>query len=296
MGDYIETAVAAYQNFFTYMLREITFTATPWYLNYFWALTFISLFVYILELAFPWRKEQPRLRQDFFLDLFYMYFNFFIFKLIFFSPFSSIAEKFFMSISGGSLKAFSLLDNSQLPYALQIVLFFLLLDFVQWLTHIALHRFSFLWNFHKVHHSIEMMGFAGHLRYHWMENVIYTPVKFLAIMLIGGFEPENVFVIYYLSILIGHLNHSNIDLTYGPFKYILNNPVMHIWHHAETIPSKYRYGINFGISLSLWDFLFKTAWIKEDGRDVKLGFKGLNRFPKTFLGQAVYPLGREPVI
>ncbi len=289
MTNYFETAVNAYHSFFTYLLRELTFTAEPWYLNYFWALTIISIVVYALELLFPWRKDQPKLRKDFFLDLFYMYFNFFIFKLIFFSAFSAIVKAFFMDITGGDLNRFALIQSNHLFYPLQLILFFLVLDFVQWLTHIALHRYPFLWLFHKVHHSIEMMGFAGHLRYHWMENVIYTPVKFLAIMLIGGFEPKNVFILYYLSILIGHINHSNINISYGPFKYIFNNPVMHIWHHAESIPPKYRYGINFGISLSLWDYLFKTAYVKEDGRDIKLGFKGLHLFPNHFFSQLIYP-------
>ncbi len=290
MTDYFETAIVSYQSFFYYLVSEITFTTTPWYLNYFWALSFISLFVYILELLFPWRKNQPKLRHDFFLDLFYMYFNFFIFKLLFFSSFGAVTKQFFLTFLGGNPSGLSVLNNSQLPYWLQIILFFLLLDFVQWLTHIALHRYSFLWNFHKVHHSIKEMGFAGHLRYHWMENVIYTPVKFLAISLIGGFEPENVFVLYYISILIGHLNHSNTNITYGPLKYIFNNPVMHIWHHAESVPQKYSHGINFGISLSLWDYIFKTAYIEQSSRDIKLGFKGIESFPKSFLGQSIYPL------
>lgn len=290
MTDYFETAIASYQSFFHYLVREITFTTTPWYLNYFWALSFISLSVYILEILFPWRKKQSKLRHDFFLDLFYMYFNFFIFKLLFFSSLGAVTKQFFLKLLGGNPSGLSIINNAQLPYWLQIILFFLLLDFVQWLTHIALHRYSFLWNFHKVHHSIKEMGFAGHLRYHWMENVIYTPVKFLTISLIGGFEPKNVFILYYISILIGHINHSNINITYGPLKYIVNNPVMHIWHHAESIPKKYSHGINFGISLSLWDYIFKTAYIKKSGRDIKLGFKGIESFPKSFLGQNLYPL------
>ncbi len=293
MTDYLETVATAYQSFFSYLLREITFAAEPWYLNYFWALTFISIAVYALELLFPWRKDQPKIRQDFFLDLFYMYFNFFIFKLIIFSPISAVVKTFFINITEDSLSRFTLIHSDQLAYPLQLILFFIILDFVQWVTHIALHRFSFLWSFHQIHHSIEIMGFAGHLRYHWMENVIYTPVKFITIIIICGFEPKNVFILYYLSILIGHINHSNINITYGPFKYIFNNPVMHIWHHAESIPQNYRYGINFGISLSLWDYLFKTAYLKENGRDIKLGFKGMNLFPQNFLSQAIYPLNKK---
>ena len=70
--------------------------------------------------------------------------------------------------------------------------FFVLIDFVGWATHILLHRVNFLWRFHKVHHSAEELGFAAHFRMHWMENVIYTPTKFIAMMLIGNFDPQHV--------------------------------------------------------------------------------------------------------
>jgi len=88
-------------------------------------------------------------------------------------------------------------------------------------------------------------------------------------------------------VAIGHLNHSNLYITYGPLKYLLNNPAMHIWHHAKTLPNQY--GVNYGISLSIWDYLFKTAYIPKNGRDEKLGFDGDEQFPKTFLQQVVYP-------
>ena len=50
----------------------------PWYTNYFWGLIAISLGVWLLEIALPWRKKQSNIRRDFWLDAFYMFFNFFI--------------------------------------------------------------------------------------------------------------------------------------------------------------------------------------------------------------------------
>jgi sterol desaturase/sphingolipid hydroxylase (fatty acid hydroxylase superfamily) len=67
---------------------------------------------------------------------------------------------------------------------------------------------------------------------------------------------------------------------------------MHLWHHAEYIPQK-RYGVNYGISLSLWDFIFRTAYMKKDNRDIILGFKNMDKFPSGFLGQFLYPLFRK---
>jgi sterol desaturase/sphingolipid hydroxylase (fatty acid hydroxylase superfamily) len=132
------------------------------------------------------------------------------------------------------------------------------------------------------------MGFAAHLRYHWMENILYKPLKTLVVMLIGGFEPEQAFMIHFISIAIGHINHANLNISYGPLKYILNNPKMHIWHHAYELPPSHKEGVNFGISLSVWDYIFRTNYIPYDGRDIRLGFDNIEKFPKTFGEQLFY--------
>ncbi|WP_083261394.1 sterol desaturase family protein [Crocinitomix algicola] len=271
-----------------YLWREITFQTEPWYINYFWLLIGLSLLVWLLEIVFPWRKNQPVFRKDFWLDAFYMIFNFFLFRLIIFAAIANITEQGFINIVGGDLSAYSLFNLSSLHPVLQFIIFFLALDFVQWFTHFLLHRFNFLWRFHQVHHSVEQMGFAAHLRYHWMENVFYTPMKYLAMLFIGGFTLETAFIAHYLAIAIGHINHANIDISYGPLKYVFNNPRMHIWHHAYELPDDHQYGANFGISLSLWDYIFRTNYVPYSGRDIRLGFKDVEQFPKSFWKQLFY--------
>lgn len=54
-----------------------------------------------------------------------------------------------------------------------------------------------------------------------MENVFYTPMKYIIVILLGGFIPEQAFIIYYISIAIGHINHVNIGINYSPLKYII---------------------------------------------------------------------------
>jgi sterol desaturase/sphingolipid hydroxylase (fatty acid hydroxylase superfamily) len=134
---------------------------------------------------------------------------------------------------------------------------------------------------------VKEMGFAAHLRYHWMENILYKPLKVFGVMIIGGFEPEQAYIIHFIAIAIGHLNHANIKITWGPLKYIFNNPVMHLYHHAYVLP-KGSYGVNYGISLSLWDYIFKTNYIPEDSGTIEIGFKGDDKFPKDFLHQNLY--------
>ncbi|MBK9190449.1 MAG: sterol desaturase family protein [Crocinitomicaceae bacterium] len=288
MQEYIDTFLKSFSDFARYTWNEITFNVDPWYVNYFWWLVILSLVVWGLEIAFPWRKNQPTLRKDFWIDAFFMFFNFYIFKLVIFMAFSNVTEMAFKDLFGGDLKSLALFDISTLPAIAQLVIFFVITDFIQWFTHVLLHRYNFLWKFHKVHHSVEEMGFAAHLRYHWMENVFYSPMKYIAVMLIGGFTPEQAFIVFYFAIAIGHLNHANIGISYGPLKYILNNPKMHIWHHAYELSPQHKYGANFGITLSIWDYIFRTNYIPSDGRDIKLGFDGIEKFPKKFVPLNLY--------
>lgn len=289
MEKYLDAFINSFLGTVNWTYKSIIFEV-PWYTNYFWGLIIISLIVWGLEIAFPWRKNQAILRKDFWLDAFYMFFNFFVFA-IFISGFYKTLSLLFAEFNVTS-KSFALIDTSNWSPWLQLLIFFLILDFLQWITHVMLHRYEFFWNFHKVHHSVKEMGFAAHLRYHWMENVLYKPLKVFGVMILGGFEPEQAYIVHFVAITIGHLNHSNIKLTYGPFKYIFNNPVMHLYHHAYTIPEG-RYGINYGISLSLWDYIFKTNYIPEDSGTIEIGFEGDDQFPKDFIGQNTYGFKKE---
>jgi sterol desaturase/sphingolipid hydroxylase (fatty acid hydroxylase superfamily) len=289
MEKYINAFVNAFNGTVDWTWKSMLFEV-PWYSNYFWGLIVISLIVWLLEILFPWRKNQSIIRKDFWLDGFYMFFNFFVFAIVI-SGIYKIMELLFTDINISS-KSLVIVDISNLPMWLQLVVFFIILDFVQWFTHIMLHKFSFLWQFHKVHHSVKEMGFAAHLRYHWMENILYKPLKTFGVMILGGFEPEQAFIVHFFAIAIGHLNHANIKITWGPLKYIFNNPVMHLYHHAYVLPEG-KYGINYGISLSLWDYIFKTNYIPEDSGTIELGFPDEDIFPKGFFGQIIYGFGKS---
>jgi len=264
--------------------RSILFEV-PWYQNYFWGLLVISLAVWGLEILFPWRKSQAIIRQDFWLDGFYIFFNFFIFSIAI-NGFYRLSVLAFSSL-GILPNSLALIDLSALPAPVSLLLFFVVLDFAQWGTHVLLHSIPVLWRFHQIHHSVKEMGFAAHFRYHWMENILYKPFKTLALMFLGGFEPEQAYIVHFVAITIGHLNHANVKITYGPFKYILNNPVMHLYHHAKSLPNG-RFGVNFGISLSLWDYLFGFTHIPESSGTVPLGYAGDDTMPKGFWKQLWY--------
>lgn len=285
MQSTIDIIVNAYRGYWSYMVHEIT---TPSWTNYFYWLIGLSLVVWTLELRFPWRTTQGAIRKDFWLDAFYMFFNFFLFSLIGYNAVSDVAVHWLRdglsSIGLGSLTVF---DVSAWPTWAKLLTMFVARDFIQWNVHRWLHKYPRLWRFHMVHHSVEEMGFAAHLRYHWMETVVYRAVEYLPLAMIG-FGLQEFFIVHIIALAIGHLNHANIVLPLGPLKYLFNNPQMHIWHHAKEIPEG-KYGVNYGISLSVWDYIFGTAWMPSDGRDIKLGFDGVEQYPHGFINQSVEP-------
>jgi sterol desaturase/sphingolipid hydroxylase (fatty acid hydroxylase superfamily) len=285
MNKYLDAFINAFKGSIDWTWKMILFDV-PWYMNYFYGLIVISLIVWGLELAFPWRKNQRPIRKDFWLDGFYMFFNFFVFSIAVAGFYELIGA--LNSDLGITMKSLAIFDMSAWSMGVQLLVFFIVLDFVQWVTHVALHRFEWMWRFHQVHHSVEEMGFAAHLRYHWMENILYKPLKTIGVMLIGGFEPEQAYIVHFFAITIGHLNHANVHITWGPLKYLFNNPVMHLWHHVYHLPEGRAHGINFGISLSIWDYLFGTASIPKDDAHIKLGYPGVEKMPTNFVGQLTY--------
>ena len=336
----------AYSGYAGYLWASITFQLNPWYQNYFWYLILISLFFFALELIKPWRENQPKFRKDFWLDFFYMFFNFFLFSLIIYNAFSDVFVNLFNQLLWKiGITNLVAIEIGSWPIWAQLVTLFFVADFIQWNTHRLLHRVPFLWEFHKVHHSVEQMGFAAHLRYHWMETLVYKSIQYVPLAMIG-FGIDDFFLVYIFNIMIGHYNHANIQvhkrikgglfgvllgllavaiigessLTWpegaqiwapigillggagigalalgGIVNYIFNSPEMHIWHHAEELPEDKPYGVNFGLTLSIWDYLFRTNHIPHDGRDVKLGFPELEEFPKTFWGQLIYGFRKKKI-
>jgi sterol desaturase/sphingolipid hydroxylase (fatty acid hydroxylase superfamily) len=286
MSNYFDIIQGSYTGYFNYLADEIMH---PQWHNYFYWLLGLSLFVWLLEIIIPWRKDQSIFRKDFWMDGFYMFFNYFLFSLIAYNAISNVAvaafNDFLVLFEIKNLVAFQILSW---PKWSQLLLLFVMADFIQWNVHRTLHRIPWMWEFHKVHHSVKEMGFAAHLRFHWMESIIYKTVQYIPLAMIG-FGLSDFFLVHIFATAIGHLNHSNLNFSYGPFKYILNNPKMHIWHHAKTLPDG-SYGVNYGLTLSVWDYLFQTNYIPEDGRDIEIGFKNDEDFPKDLKSQMLYPL------
>lgn len=285
MDRYLKIIQESYTGYWNYLVNEIWY---PSWNNYFYWLLGLSLMVWMLEIIIPWRKKQAIFRQDFWMDGFYMFFNYFLFSLIAYNAISNVAVTAFNDFLGlfglENLIAFQI----QLwPNWAQLLLLFVIADFIQWNVHRTLHRIPWMWEFHKVHHSVKEMGFAAHLRFHWMESIFYKTAQYIPLAMIG-FGLQDFFIVHIFTTAIGHFNHSNLNISYGPLKYVFNNPKMHIWHHAKALPDG-SYGVNYGLTLSIWDYIFKTNYIPKEGRDIELGFKNDEQFPKDLGTQLGYP-------
>lgn len=334
MSKYWDIFINGYTGYANYLWNAIL---NPSWKNYFYWLIVVSLFFFILEIVIPWRKKQKTFRKDFWLDFFYMFFNFFLFSLLIYNAASDVIVNLFNDtikwITGGfDLQASNPMQN--FPIWAILLIGFLVRDFVQWWIHRLLHRSERLWEFHKVHHSVEEMGFAAHLRYHWMENVVYRTLEYIPLALLG-IGLHDFFIIHIFTLSWGHYNHANIHLSgtvtggilggligivlannlldihlvgtvslmtqigiiFGGIalgalvlgrvmKYLFNSPEMHIWHHSYDLPKDRLHGVNFGLTLSVWDYLFGTAYIPKEGRDIRLGFPGVEDFPEGFIAQS----------
>jgi len=283
--EYIDIFITSFKDYARYVGNEVL--NLHWG-NYLYWLIGISLFFFALELTIPWRKNQPKIRKDFWLDAFYMFFNFFLFSLVGYYAFSNVFVQLFNDFLGlFGIENLVAIEINTWPVRAQLLSLFIVRDFIHWNVHRLLHSIPALWEFHKVHHSVEQMGFAAHLRFHWMETIVYRTIEYIPLAMIG-FGIQEFLLVHLFALAIGHFNHSNINVPLGPFKYIFNNPQMHIWHHAKHIPTKT--GVNFGISLSVWDYIFGTNYIPRNGRDENLGFEDMDKFPSNLKDQLIHGL------
>ncbi len=290
MEKYIHIAKNSFSDYYHYLISEIS---NPSWTNYFYWLIALSLLVWVIEIIIPWRKNQKILRRGFWLDSFYIVFNFFIFSLVGYNAISNVGVELFndfLALFG--ISNLVAINVQNLPVWSQLLIMFIIADFIQWNVHRQLHKRPWLWEFHKVHHSVKEMGFAAQFRFHFMESIFYKTVQYVPLAMIG-FGIQEFFVVHMFAVLVGHLNHANVGWSYGALGYIFNNPKMHIWHHSKQLPKEHPNGMNFGLTLSIWDYLFKTAYVPKDGRDIELGFHDDDDFPEDFGGQMVYPFKRK---
>jgi sterol desaturase/sphingolipid hydroxylase (fatty acid hydroxylase superfamily) len=138
-----------------------------------------------------------------------------------------------------------------------------------------------LWEFHKVHHSAEVLTPLTNLRVHPVDVALEAFLTSIATGVVigayGYWYPGGVVeftilgttLVYFLFSLIGNLRHSHIRLQFGPrMSKFLCSPFMHQIHHScETR----HFDKNFAVIFSFWDHLARTIWIPKDDEEFRLG-------------------------
>jgi sterol desaturase/sphingolipid hydroxylase (fatty acid hydroxylase superfamily) len=247
-------------------------------------LVVVSAGVALLERVTPARPSQPALRRGLWSDALYLLFN---------GHFLGVGLAWTAARTVDPLLAsrFDLHLAAGWPIWLQAIVATVVLDFAQWTIHILLHRVPWLWEVHKVHHSVRNgeMDWIVSFRFHWAEVVVYKTLQYLPLALLG-FAGEALFFHAVFGTVVGHLNHANLDWGHGPWRYVLNSPRMHLWHHDADAPR----ARNFGILFSVWDWLFGTAHL-PDHPPRRLGFDGEQALPPDFFRRSLWPLVRAPL-
>ena len=137
MEKYWSIFLSSFADYAYYVWNEMLY---PSWGNYFYWLIGLSLFFWLLELVVPWRQHQAKIRQDFWLDGFYMFFNFFLFSLIGFNALSNIAVQGFNDVLAlFGLQNLVALEIHSWPVWAQLLTLFVVRDFLQWSIHRLLH-------------------------------------------------------------------------------------------------------------------------------------------------------------
>ncbi|MFW2390625.1 MAG: rhodanese-like domain-containing protein [Polyangiales bacterium] len=254
------------------------------------SLAVISALVFALERAFPWRPEQKQIRPKLWSDFIHLVFNGHFLGLLL----AGLASTWVLPHVDRWLGAEGLTDAvyrnaaADWPLWAQIIIALVVVDFIQWCVHNSLHRIPVFWELHKAHHSVKdgEMDWIVSFRFSWLEVIVYKSVLYLPLVFFG-FRWEALMFHAIFGTLIGHLNHANLNLGHGPWRYILNSPRMHIWHHDYEGDAKTT--VNYGIIFSTWDWIFGTAKMPDDP-PAHLGFDGVETFPDNFFSQEIWPL------
>jgi sterol desaturase/sphingolipid hydroxylase (fatty acid hydroxylase superfamily) len=238
--------------------------------GYFFWLMVVAVLCFAIERTLPSRTARPTFRPGFGQDLLWLLFNGIV-----------IAGLIALPTTKGLLTG--------APILMQLAFVLVAKDFLDWWAHNLLHRVPWLWDFHKVHHSLEELDAMGSFRFHWIE-LLFAALTYLPFLLLGA-DQRVLLANAVLGTLIQHLSHSNIRLDWGPLKYILCSPQFHAWHHDRILRGEK--GQNYAVVLCIWDWIFGTAHLVSDTEQPDaLGFEGDDFFPKSWLERFTYPLSR----
>jgi len=241
-----------------------------------------------VEYLRPWRRRQPKWRPQLGLDFFWLAFNTVLAYALFGDALVKTGLLIFhhalFRITGITDLMIVRLDG--IPTWAGLLLLFVIKDLLGWAGHWLLHRSDLLWQFHRVHHSATQLDIWNAQRFHVGERIFWSFFLYVPLAVIG-FPPDHLLITGIVSSALSNFTHANVRVPLGPLKYLINNPQIHIWHHARARDMKRN--VNYGDALCVWDYLFGTAYLPEEDDALELGFDGIEEYPTSIPGQLVAP-------
>lgn len=166
--------------------------------------------------------------------------------------------------------------------ALNVLLAFILQDFLYYWFHRGSHHIRWLWASHVAHHSSRHMNFSTAFR----QSLTY-PLSgmwlFWLPMILVGYDPLLVFAVVALNLAFQFFVHTQAIGRLGFLEHIFNTPSHHRVHHACN--SRY-IDRNFAGVLIIWDKLFGTFVAEQADEPCQFGltdeFSSTNPLTITF--------------
>lgn len=151
---------------------------------------------------------------------------------------------------------------------LYTAVFFVAYDFGRFVAHCLLHDVPALWEFHKVHHSAEVLTPMTSYRAHPFDLLVMAWVPALTTGFatwvfnlaghgrVGFYAFLGLHVALWAVNLVDNLRHSHVWVTYGPHigRWVVS-PAHHQLHHSCE---PQHMGCNRGFSLAVWDRIYGT--------------------------------------
>ena len=169
----------------------------------------------------------------------------------------------------------------------------LVFDFSVFIAHYLQHKIPLLWEFHKVHHSAEVLTPMTVYRMHPVDDILSGTIGACLLGLLEGvviyFYPAGIKVFTFLQLniviflfyFVGYnLRHTHIWLSYGPFlSRVFISPAQHQIHHSLH---KRHWDKNMGFIFAFWDGFFGTLYIPKDAEEHEIEFGLGNGEEKEF--------------
>ncbi|MBT8154866.1 sterol desaturase family protein [Epibacterium ulvae] len=223
------------------------------------------------------------------LDVRYFFFHKLIGHFLMFGLLAGAAAMVFRLMTGVSITSLPTTAQGGLSWVIVIAYMFvstLVSDFIGWGVHYLQHKVPILWEFHKVHHSAEVMHPLSNYREHPIDNLLYqlciglgygavTGGAYLVLDVVPSLPSIlGVPVLMFLfNILAYNLRHSHIWLRWpGVWSKVFPSPAHHHVHHS-CHPA--HFDKNFAFLFPIWDVIFGTYIMPDDNRDVKFGVAGM---------------------